>query len=110
MSNSFGYSKYITFKARIGCYAGLSIIPIIESTSRLPILLVTLIVSGIILFIEKPAQRRKVFCIWLAGIITSIFTVMVISIFFIQLILYLVGVIVAAGLLREMSNKVGGLN
>jgi hypothetical protein len=105
MSSRVGYSKYITFKARIGCYAALSISPLIEPSSRLVILLVALIVSALILFVEKPLNKRKILFIWLMGIVSSIFIVKVTSIFFIQLILYIVGIIVATALFQEMAEN-----
>ncbi len=96
------YKAYL-YKGRFACHACFATLPLVQTDARLLFLAIGIITSIIVLATDDPTQRKKVLIVWLAGFIASVAIVLVISNWFIQIILYLICLIPAARLLYKMS-------
>lgn len=107
MSYDEGYSKYITEYARMACYCLVSVLPFSPPDQRLWMSLGALVFATILIVIEKPIKRKIISLILLGGLVASITIVFLTSIFIIQIIVYLIGAIVAYNLFKVESSKKG---
>jgi hypothetical protein len=107
MSNDIdeGFSKFITVYSRMGCYCLISVLPFSPPDQRLWMSVSALVASIILIMMEKSSKRKVFFLTLLGGLAASTIIVLITPIFFIHIIVYAIGAMVAYILFNVKPNK-----
>lgn len=98
------FGGYFTFKARMASVISLSIAPLVPTPHRWYALAVALFTGAITLACEKASERRRVAVACVGGLLAACVIVLLVSNWFWQLVLWMVIMLVLAGILHEGSG------
>lgn len=98
------FEGYFTFKARMASVISLSIAPLLPTPYRWYALAVALFTGVITLVCEKASERRKVAVACVGGLLAACVIVLLVSNWFWQLVLWVLCLLVLAGVLHEGSG------